>query len=107
MNKKTVNILGIKWTVVQKEFKEDYMDGYTDYTIREIGIRSNNIGDVADFEELMKQNLRHEIIHAFLAESGLRANWEHSMCGHDETVVDWIAIQFPKILKVYEELGCL
>lgn len=108
MNKRTVNILGSKWIVVQKDFDDEYMDGYTDYTTREIGIRSNNQNDVSDFEELMKVALRHEIIHAFMAESGLRSNWQHgAMWGQDETTVDWFAVQFPKILKIYEELGCL
>ncbi|EKC80170.1 hypothetical protein LEA_01668, partial [human gut metagenome] len=27
--------------------------------------------------------------------------------GHEETMIDWIAIQFPKILKTFEEIGCL
>ena len=56
----------------------------------------------------MKKQLRHEIIHAFLSESGLSVNFEHcSKFGHEETMVDWIAIQFPKIHKVYEELGIM
>lgn len=27
--------------------------------------------------------------------------------GKDETITDWIAIQFPKILEVFHELDCL
>lgn len=43
-----------------------------------------------------------------MAESGLQANWKHIECyGHDETTVDWLAIQFPKILKTYQELECI
>ena len=56
----------------------------------------------------MKKQLRHEIIHAFLAESGLQTNFEHCrQFGHDETMVDWIAIQFPKIYKVYKDVGII
>lgn len=52
--------------------------------------------------------MRHEIIHAFLYESGLAENFEHANeFGQDETMVDWIAMQFPKILEVYKEAGCL
>ena len=52
--------------------------------------------------------LRHEIIHAFLNESGLKDNFEHvPRMGHEETMVDWIANQFPKIAAVYEELRIL
>lgn len=55
-----------------------------------------------------KSCLRHEIIHAFLNESGLKDNFEHvPRMGHEETMVDWIANQFPKIAAVYEELGIL
>lgn len=55
-----------------------------------------------------KRCLRHEIIHAFLNESGLKDNFEHvSRMGHEETMVDWIANQFLKITAVYEELGIL
>lgn len=52
--------------------------------------------------------MRHEIIHAFLAESGLQANYEHyRQFGHDETLVDWMAIQFPKIYKAFREADAL
>ena len=55
-----------------------------------------------------KSCLRHEIIHAFLNESGLKDNFEHvNRMGHEETMVDWIAVQFPKIAAVYKELGIL
>lgn len=27
--------------------------------------------------------------------------------GHEETMIDWIAIQFPKMLKTFEKVGCL
>lgn len=46
--------------------------------------------------------LRHEIIHAFFAESGLRNNSDFA---ENEELVDWIAIQFPKIAKAFKELG--
>ena len=58
-------------------------------------------------QEQVKVTLRHEIIHSFAYESGL---WGSSL-GVDawalnEEMVDWLAIQFPKILKIYQELGC-
>lgn len=40
----------------------------------------------------------------FLIESGLDGNWQHAeQFGHDETVIDWFAIQYPKIQKAFEE----
>ena len=41
-------------------------------------------------------------------ESGLDANFEHAnQFGHEETMIDWIAIQFPKLYKAFEAAGCL
>ena len=84
------------------------IDGCCDYTSREIRIRDDNVNEVGDFDELMRKQLRHEIIHAFLAESGLQANYEHyRQFGHDETLVDWFAIQFPKMIKAFESVNAI
>lgn len=102
----TVDILGEEYKIIREEFKNDECDGYCDYTSKEIHIRIDNINDVGDFDYLMRKQLRHEIIHAFLSESGLQSNFEHyRQFGHDETLVDWFAIQYPKISKVFAELG--
>ena len=55
-----------------------------------------------------KRTIRHEIIHAFLNESGLidNATYEGSWSANEE-MVDWIALQLPKICKVCEEVGAL
>lgn len=34
-------------------------------------------------------------------------NWEHKNFGQEETVVDWVAIQFPKLLEVFKKVGAL
>ena len=47
---------------------------------------------------------RHEIIHAFLFESGLA---ENSAWAQNEEMVDFFAIQFPKLLKAFETAGAL
>lgn len=48
--------------------------------------------------------LRHEIIHAFLAESGLWGSSEPAKAwAMNEEMIDWIALQFPKILKAFKE----
>ena len=59
---------------------------------------------VENVEELEKKVLRHEIIHAYLGESGLRSSSEWA---ENEEMVDWFAIQFPKILKTFSELCIL
>lgn len=64
--------------------------------------------EVGEFEVYQKSIIRHEIIHAFMYESGLDANFEHAnQFGHEETIIDWIAIQFPKLYKAFEAAGCL
>lgn len=59
---------------------------------------------VENLQEFEKKVLRHEVIHAFLGESGLRNN---SYWAENEEMVDWLAIQAPKIFKTFQELGIL
>ena len=104
----TVNILGTEYKVYREPFKDKDVDGYCDYTSKEIKIRDDNVNEVGDFDGLTRKQLRHEIIHAFLAESGLQANYEHyRQFGHDETIVDWFAIQFPKMIKAFESVNAI
>ena len=105
-NETTINALGTQYNVTKEIFKDADEDGYCDYTSKEICIRKDNYYGVGNFYYLQQKQLRHEIIHAFLAESGLQSNVKHSdEFGHDETMVDWIAIQWHKIEKVFDKLG--
>lgn len=57
---------------------------------------------------LKKWNMRHEITHAFLNESGLSDNSNKVKCwAKNEEMVDWFAIQSPKIYKAFKELDLL
>ena len=104
----TINVLGTEYNVKFKEMKNEGVDGECDYTSKEIVIRSDNANDIGCFKWLQKRSLRHEIIHAFMAESGLQNNWQHiEQFGHDETTVDWFAIQSPKIFEVFQKLDLL
>ena len=51
-----------------------------------------------------KKVLRHEITHAFFFESGLA---ENSPFAQNEELVDWMAIQGPKIYKAWQEAGAV
>lgn len=104
-----VDILGTFYRITFEDFSDDLdTDGLCDYTAHTIKIRNNNTFNVGNFKRLQAKVLRHEIIHAFMAESGLQADWYHQEdFGHDETTVDWFAIQFPKILKVFTALNIL
>jgi hypothetical protein len=117
-NMKVVNILGAKYKVytdvpVSKDDSLINRFGYSAPIEHKIVIADlNTIDGWKDETDAVKQKqnqatLRHEVIHCFIYESGL---WGSS-CGIDawalnEEMVDWIAIQFPKILKIYQELGC-
>ena len=108
-----VNILGSEWSVVfgtEKKYPNlSEMDGYADFSTHQIVIDTmekadGQIGSKGDMTAYKKQVIRHEIIHAFLYESGLEAcsatsdNW-----ALNEEMVDWFAIQSPKIFKLFYE----
>ena len=102
----TINILGSEYNIFIKSLSEDPLlndcDGYTDKTTRKIVISARpEECQLEDFKSYQRKVMRHEIIHAFLFESGLHECWDHND-GHDETFVDWIAVQFPKLLTAFK-----
>lgn len=108
----TVKILGTKYTIKELDRETDPFlekcDGYCDKTTHTIVVlKSCPTSELGNFEEYKKKVKRHEIIHAFLFESGLHENFQHSEWGHDETTVDWFASQFPKMIEVFKKVGCL
>lgn len=106
----TVNILGTKYVIQYKSPSNDKFlrkcDGYCDTSSKNIVVTTEN-SDLDDFPAYQKKCLRHEIIHAFFYESGLAENWEHKNFGQEETIVDWIAIQFPKLLEIFRKASAL
>ena len=108
MEDTTINVLRTAYAIELRQLNDEGMDGFCDNTAKLIVIRSDNYNEVGDFARLQKKQLRHEIIHAFLSESGLQCNWQHiEQFGHDETTIDWFAIQSPKIFKVFVDLKLL
>lgn len=115
---KTVNILGTDYEIhFVDEFPEYLKDvgegagGLCNRHDRHIFIKRCNVKDmtVEGSERCDKDTLRHEIIHAYLSESGLSANASHcyGSWAENEEMVDWFAIQSPKIYKTFMELDCL
>lgn len=108
-----VNILGTKYKILIIE-KNDYRseentDGWCDSFAKEILLYNyiQSVDSVKDLEAYQRKVLRHEIIHAFLYESGLWQNAYGSKCwAKNEEMVDWMAIQEPKIHKAFKEAGC-
>lgn len=86
------------------------MGGYFDCSVNLIVVKIHEADkySLKDLEAQQKKTLRHEIIHAFLHESGL--DWSSSSSDAwavNEEMVDWFAIQSPKIFKIFAELGAL
>lgn len=102
-----VNILGQEYRIIFGQVtdpKLENADGYCDSTTKQIVVRSDipeTVDTVADLDVYKNKVLRHEIIHAFLYESGLDSNsW-----GSNEEVVDWIALQLVKIVQVVDKVN--
>lgn len=113
MTDRVIKILGTEYSILfdspQEEMPEG-ADGCMDCSTKTIRIakieRTRN--SVQNIETYIKKVLRHEIIHAFLFESGIWSNSGGSdNWGQDETITDWIAIQSPKMFKVFQELSIL
>ena len=102
-----INILGRDYTFEHKTDKEDANlienNGYCDFHGGEIVIKKHSdlhLPSVTkDYKRFLDGVIRHEIIHAFLFESGLK---EYAQ---DETLVEWMALQFPKIQAAIEQAG--
>jgi hypothetical protein len=113
-----VNILGTMWVVhtkVSAESDKELRDrfGYCSHMGHRIVIADlltvedwkEEPEDIREAQE--RQTMRHEVIHAFLDESGLRGSSNAvNAWAINEEMVDWIASQYPKIKKVFELLKC-
>lgn len=106
-----VHILGTKYEILRNASIEEYpklkkCDGYTDQSIKQIVIPEFVKDDMSeeDLEYYTKKVIRHEIIHAFMYESGLDSNSEYA---ENEELIDWIAIQFEKLLSTFIDLDVI
>jgi hypothetical protein len=118
---KTVNILGTPYTIKHVDDGQDeYMEkmsfgGYCNGLDKEIVILNLKSTDEwkndpeAAIKKQEDETMRHEIIHAFLNESGLQ--WSSFVpdkaWAKNEEMVDWFALQFPKILMAFKEADCI
>ena len=107
-----INILGSKWKLFYKTAEEDTlledMAGYTDWTTKTIVVENGFRTTLKDSEQYQKKVVRHEIIHAYLFESGL---YECSSAIDDwatnEEMVDWFAFQAPKIYETFKQANVI
>lgn len=116
-----IDILGAEYRIeIHKVSEDSYMEkkGLAGYCEEE-----NKLIVVADMSEekyfagmdekaqetYRKKTLRHEIMHAFLNESGLSdsSNRFDGAWAKNEEMVDWLAIQSPKIFSTFKKMNIL
>lgn len=106
-----INILGTEYEI-RKLSESEYpklrlaeANGLAELYSKELIINKdmnpNSGKEYANFEEFENKVIRHEIVHAFFHESGLI-----DYCA-DEDLVNWISLQSPKLMKAFQEAGCL
>lgn len=114
---KKINIMGTTYRVylnvpVTKDPALVNALGYTDLYEKKIVVAdirtSPGWEDASDTVAMNAQasTVRHEVIHAYLMESGLNSNSNTVDCwARNEEMVDWFALQMPKLMKTFAELG--
>ena len=106
---KEITILGEVWTIKVVELIDGGTDNYGCCDITSQVIKIRKILEHTDFDSLencYKQTIRHEIIHAFFYESGLdNCSDASGPWAINEEMVDWFAIQGPKIFKLWKDLN--
>lgn len=108
-----INILGTYYTVIVKKYDEDesFEKESCDGHAKEIVIcelrtcKGWEDAPERSIIQAQKETLRHEIVHAFFNESGLRSSSNHfdGAWAKNEEMIDWIAIQGEKIYKAWKE----
>lgn len=120
MENMKINVLGTEYKIETHKVSEDkYLEenslaGYCGEESKLIVVADMSEEKYFDLSEeeqksYRKKTLRHEIMHAFFNESGLSdsSNQYGGAWAKNEEMVDWFAIQSPKIFKVYLELGII
>lgn len=108
-----VDVLGTKYEVKRETESEEPRlrdaTGFTDWTSKKIVLLDIDSGITLEKADVyLKKVLRHEIVHAFLLESGLHeCSGEVECWAANEAMVDWFARQGPKIYKAWQEADAL
>lgn len=105
-----VSILGTIYKIEEKAGEQCAVlaecDGYCETQTKKIIVKKiAPEGDsLEDLKSYQAKVLRHEIIHAFLYESGLDIN---SDWARNEEIIDWIALQVKKMIRAFSDANCL
>lgn len=121
MENRKINILGTEYRIENHKVSEDsYLEenklaGYCGeeeklIVVADMSEEKYFTGmDEKAQETYRKKTLRHEIMHAFLNESGLSdsSNRFDGAWAKNEEMVDWLAIQAPKIFSTFNKMNIL
>ena len=106
--KQKLNILGAEWSLEEKTEREESRlkdaAGFCDWTTRTIVVERELEGNLGDMEAYIAKVKRHEIVHAFLLESGLS---ECSPWAPNEEMVDWFARQGLRIIEAWRQADAM
>ena len=108
-----LDILGAEWELVERSESEDTnllgCDGYCDWTTKTMVLEREMNGSLGFMEKYVQKVKRHEIVHAFLFESGLGdcTHINNGSWAKDEEIVDWFATQGLKIYEAWRKAGAI
>lgn len=115
-----VSVLGVQYAVEYRtraqdpELKAADCDGYCDTSIKLCVARKYTAAEQKEpgskkcLDDYMRKCMRHELVHAFLYESGLSINsLSPSGWASNEEMTDWMAIQGPKLYDAWKQAKCL
>ena len=113
MEDKKITVLGQEYQLLLHTPDEDpklrESNGYNESLSKKIVIDSEiaeeNAKDTLgsdNIEVYIRHVYRHEIMHAFFTESGITYKYSRD---EEDFLVDWFARQYPKIKKIFAELG--
>ena len=109
--KDSINVLGQEYKLIldtpETNPKLADVNGYMEPYSKKIVIDrtildSHDVKTAENFEARIRQTYRHEIVHAFFEESSL--TYKFNNFEDEEFLVHWIAAQFPKMRKIFDEL---
>lgn len=111
--KDKINVLGQDYKLVLHTSDNDpklkEWNGYHEPYSKKIVIDSKLVEDInkeplgtENPEVYLRHVYRHEIMHAFFCESGITYRYDKD---EEDFLVDWFARQYPKIKKIFAELG--
>ena len=103
-----MDILGVQYSIVYlTEDEEDRLggsNGFTDWTEQRIVINKTERGDIANKQRMFRKIVRHEIVHAFLLESGLDyCSLPCDSWATNEEMVEWFARMGERIYKAWKD----